>query len=401
MDFSISPFGVIFLNIPHSLSPMPSKPIRYIKGIGMTKFGASDKQSYMLAYDAIYDALKNADLSPNQLDAVIISNLDFSTNGERQRHFASMFSSLLKLNKPIIRVPSACASSGVALSTAMKMDFNNILVVGAEKLSTMKTQFVTDEFMMGGEYVWEQPEGMIFPAQSALIAQQHFAKYGSNINDLSLISLKNHANGYKNPKARFYKKQVTMEEIENSPIVTSPLRLMDCSISVDGAAAVVLTKDKTDVGIIGSGMETDALPMFERDDLASWKATKLAAEIAYNQAGIVPSDIDFAEIHDAFTIVELISYEDLGFCEKGKGQELIRNNATALDGKLPVNASGGLKAKGHPISATGVAQIVEITEQLRGEAGDRQITKAKIGLAQNIGGAGGSVAVNILKKVNG
>lgn len=375
------------------------KPIRYVKGVGMTKFGVSEKPSYMLAYDAIYQAMNDADMSPNQLDAIFIASLDFSTNGEHQRHFASLFSSLLKFHKPIIRVPSACASGGVALWAALKTVFNNILVVGAEKLSTMKTSIITDEFMMGAEYTWEQPEGMIFPAQSALIAQQHFLKYGSNIHDLSLISLKNHENGFSNSQARFYKKKVTLEEIENSPIVTSPLRLMDCSISVDGASAVILSNDKTDVGIIGSGMSTDALPIIERDDMASWRATKIAGEQAYAQAEITPEDIDVAELHDAFTIVELISYEDLGFCEKGKGHEFIRDGKPNLDGKLPVNPSGGLKAKGHPISATGISQIVEITEQLRHESGDRQVSNPKIGLAQNIGGSGGSVSVHILKKI--
>jgi len=380
---------------------MAGRAIRYIKGTGMSKFTVSDKQPYILAYDAAYEALDNAGMNPNEIDVIFIANIDFSTNGVRQRHFASMLSSLLKFNKPILRIPSACASSGVALWTALRTGFDNALVVGAEKLSCMKTAQITDEFMMGGEYVWEQPEGMIFPAQSALVAQQHFLKYSSNIHDLSLISLKNHSNGALNPRARFYRKKFSMEEIENSPIVASPLRLMDCSISVDGASAVVISKDKSDVGIIGAGMETDSLPMFMRDDLSSWKATTLASQQAYAEAGISPEDIDVAEIHDAFTIVELISYEDLGFCEKGKGHEFIRDGKSNIDGKLPVNPSGGLKAKGHPTSATGIAQIVEITEQLRGEAGDRQISDARIGLTQNIGGAGGSVAVHILKRFNG
>ncbi|MEK6808116.1 MAG: thiolase family protein [Nanoarchaeota archaeon] len=379
---------------------MDKANIRFIKGIGMTPFGFSEKQSYMLAYDAISQALNDADMSPNQLDAIIIANIDFGTNGERQRHFGSLFSSLLKFYKPIIRSPSACASGGVGIFTAMSMGFDNILVVGCEKLSTMKTQLMTEEFMMAAEFMWEQPEGMIFPAQTALVAQQHFLKYGSNLHDLSLISYKNHQNGAKNPNAKFYNKSVSLAEIEKSPVVASPLRLMDCSISVDGASAVVLSKDKTDIGIIGSGMQTDALPLIERDELCTWNATKLSAEHAYNQAGISPEDIDIVEIHDAFSIVELISYEDLGFCEKGKGQELIRDGVTTIDGKLPVNTSGGLKAKGHPISATGIAQIIEITEQLRGTAGDRQVSNAKIGLTQNIGGIGGSVAVHVLKRFN-
>jgi acetyl-CoA C-acetyltransferase len=210
--------------------------------------------------------------------------------------------------------------------------------------------------------------------------------------------LKNHENAFLNPKAKFYKKKVTLDTIKKSPIVASPLRLFDCSITVDGAASCILSKDKSDVEIIASSLYTDYLSTFERDDMVTWNAIKNAADAAYKQANLKPKDIDLVEIHDAFTIVELVSYEDLGFAEKGHGQELIRDGTVKLDGKLPVNTSGGLKAKGHPISPTGVAQIVELTEQLRGECKDRQVSNAKIGLAQNIGGAGGTVIVNILKK---
>ncbi len=383
---------------------MTDKPNIFVKGIGMTKFGHLDKPSYVYGYDTMTMALENAEMTPKEIDAIFVANMNFSTNGERQRHFASMYSSLLKFNKPVIRTPSACASGGAALWTAIQTskesDFNNILVVGTEKITTMSTPVMTEEFMMAAEYTWEQPEGLIFPSQSALVAQQHFLKYGSNSHDLALISLKNHENGFLNPKARFYQKKVSLAEIENSPIVTSPLRLMDCSISVDGAAAVVLTKDKTNIEIIGSAMCDDFLPLIERKDLTTWQATLIAAKQAYSQADLSPKEIDFAEIHDAFTIVELISYEDLGFCKKGKGQNMIRDGKTKLDGEIPVNASGGLKAKGHPISATGISQIVELTQQLRHESGDRQVTNAKVGLAQNIGGAGGSVTVHILEKRN-
>ena len=231
-----------------------------------------------------------------------------------------------------------------------------------------------------------------------MVAQQHFLRYGSNLDDLALIAFKNHENAFLNPKAKFYKKKVTMDMIKKSPIVASPLRLFDCSITVDGAAACILSKDKSNVEIASSSLYTDYLSTFEREDMVTWTATKKAAEEAYKQAGVKPKDIDLVEIHDAFTIVELISYEDLGFVEKGHGQDLIRDGTVKLDGKLPVNASGGLKAKGHPISPTGIAQVVEITEQLRGESKDRQVSNAKIGLAQNIGGAGGTISVHILEK---
>ena len=258
------------------------------------------------------------------------------------------------------------------------------MALGVEKLSTCPTFIATDELMMAADQQFEQPEGMIFPAQNALVAQQHFMKYGSNSDDLALIALKNHENAFLNPKAMFYGKNVTLDKIKSSPIVASPLRLFDCSITVNGAAACVLSKDKSDIKISGSGLSVDYMATFEREDMVTWTATKKAAEEAYRQAKLSPKGIDLAEMHDAFTIVELISYEDLGFAEKGKGQELIRNGDVKLEGSLPVNPSGGLKAKGHPISPTGIAQIVELTEQLRGECKERQVSNARVGLAQNI-----------------
>ena len=223
-------------------------------------------------------------------------------------------------------------------------------------------------------------------------------KYGATSDDFALVAYKNHKNAYLNPKARFYKKEVTLKQIKKSPVVASPLRLFDCSLSVNGAAAVILTKDRTDVELVGSSLFVDRLSAFESDDMTSWDATRLAAEEAYKQANITPADIDIAELHDAFTSVELISYEDLGFCRKGEAKEMIRKGITNLDGKMPVNTSGGLKARGHPISPTGIAQIYEIVSQLRNRCADRQVKGAKCGLTHNIGGAGGTGIVHIFRK---
>jgi acetyl-CoA C-acetyltransferase len=251
---------------------------------------------------------------------------------------------------------------------------------------------------MAAERLYEQSEGLIFPAQNALVAQQYMMKYGADLDDLALVAFKNHENAYLNPKARFYRKRVTLDEIRNSPVVASPLRLFDCSISVNGASACILSKEKTDIKIAGSGLCTSRLTAFESEDMSSWEATKISAKKAYSEAGINAKDIDVAELHDAFTSVELISYEDLGFCNKGEGKQLIRDGTTKLNGKLPVNTSGGLKAKGHPISATGLAQIYELVKQLRNQAEQRQIDNVKYALAQNIGGAGSNVSVHILEK---
>ena len=372
---------------------------RYIKGVGMTKFGIDETPTNILTYEAISAALDNSGLTPNDIDAVVVSNTDTVYTGERQRHFNSYIADLIKRKIPIIRTPAVCGGGGAALWNACNFNYNNVLVVGADKVMTSTSQVITDQILEAAERVFEQDEGLIFPAQNALVAQQHMLKYGTTSDDLALVAYKNHLNGSMNPKARFFGKKVSLEEIRNSPIVASPLRLYDCSISVNGAAAVVISNDKSDIEISGSALSEDNISTFEREDMTTWNAVKIASEKAYKQAGVSPLDIDIAEIHDAFTIVEIISYEDLGFCEKGKGAEMIRNKETFVDGKIPVNVSGGLKARGHPISPTGLAQIYEITKQLRKEAEDQQVSNAKIGLAQNIGGAGGTVAVHILKKV--
>ena len=374
----------------------------FIKGVGMTKFGISDKLSHQLAYDASLDALQDADMKFDEIDAIVVSNMEFFQSVEKQRHFASLMSSMFRTNKPIIRVPAACSGGGAAFWLANQFDFDNILVVAAEKLMTMKSEYITDEFMMGAETRYEQDDGLIFPSQNALVAQEYFLKYPeTNLDHLSLIAFKNHNNAFLNPKAKFFQTKVSLEKIKSSPVVCSPLRLFDCSISVDGASAAVITKDKTDINVIGSDLQTDFLPTFEREDNTTWDATTNSARNAYSEAGMGASDVDISEIHDAFTIVELVAYEDLGFAKPGESYKKIEDGYFELDGKLPVNTSGGLKAKGHPVSATGVAQIYELVKQLRNECGDRQVNNAKIGLAQNIGGAGGTITCNIVKKVSG
>ncbi|MDP3766060.1 MAG: thiolase family protein [Nanoarchaeota archaeon] len=366
----------------------------------MTKFGAQTDTSQELAYNATIEALDDADFNIEDIDAIVVSSADSEANGERQRLFSCVLSSILKKKVPILNSTAVCGGGGAALWTANKLDYNNILVVGVERLLTNNSMRVTDEIMMAAERVYEQNEGLNFPAQNALVSQQYMFKYGATTDDFALVAYKNHQNAFLNPKARFYKKEVTLKQIKNSPVVASPLRLFDCSLSVNGAAAAILTKDKTDVEIMGSSLFVDRLCAFESEDMTTWDATKLAAEEAYKQAGITPYQIDIAEVHDAFTSVELISYEDLGFCKKGEGKKLIRDGTTNLNGRMPVNTSGGLKAKGHPISATGISQIYEIAKQMRNQAEERQVSNVKYALAQNIGGAGSTVSVHILRKVN-
>lgn len=367
----------------------------------MTNFGLENRSTQDMAQDAVFQALNDADIDLSKIDACVSSCMDLCNNGERQRHSASMLSSLLKKQIPIIRIPAGCAGSGHALWHALNLEYNNILVLGFEKLVANTTSQVTDEIIMGGERIYEQSEGLTFPAQNALVAQDYMSKYSATMNDLALISSKNHENGEHNEKARFYKKKITIEQIEQSPIIASPLRLFDCCTNANGAAACIISKDKSDIKIAGSGLFTDFLSPVEREDMSTWTSTIEAAKQAYRKANLTAQDIDFVEIHDAFTPIELISYEDLGFCKKGEGKNLIRDGTTKLDGSLPVNPCGGLKAKGHPLSATGLAQIYEIINQMRREVNDRQLSKTKTALAQNIGGAGSTVSVHILRRTGG
>jgi len=372
----------------------------YIKGVGMTKFDYSTRHWWDFAYEAAIEALRDANMSIKDIDAIVFTSISSAAGGEHQTHKVSFLSDLFKTNVPIIELASVCGGGGAAFWTALKMKgFNNILVLAAEKFADNKSEIVVDWILSAAEKVCEQTEGMLFPTQNALIWQMYMKKYGATMDDLSLIAFKNHQHAALNPKAYFYQKPIDLQKIKDSPEVSSPLRLMDCSLSVNGGAAVIISSEKTDIEVVGSGFATDHILTFGRDDITHFKATRLAAAQAFSQAGITPADIDVAEIHDAFTSVELISYEDLGFAEEGKGAELIRSGKLNLGGSMPVNVSGGLKAKGHPISATGLAQVYEIVHQLRGDCNERQVANANIGLTHNIGGAGGSITVHILKKV--
>ena len=373
----------------------------YIKGVGMTKFGVHTKTSQEFAYEAVMEALEDANMQLSEIDEIILSKGDSIHDGERQRLYPGVLSSILKYeDAPIIRVTAACSGGGSAFWNAVHSGKRNVMVLGIEKLTSSLTKFTTDEFMMAAERIYEQTEGLNFPAQNALVAQQYMMKYKVSEKDFALVALKNHENAFDNPKARFYGKKVTLDMIKNSPVVASPLRLFDCSISTNGAACAIISKDKTDIEIVGAGMSTNSLSAIEREDMTTMRASVMAANHAYNEAGINADKIDIVELHDAFTSLELISYEDLGFAKKGEGKNLIREGTTKINGSLPVNASGGLKAKGHPISPTGLSQIYELVMQMRKMAGKRQIKVPKYGLAQNVGGVGTFASVHILKNFN-
>jgi len=372
----------------------------YIKGVGMTKFDYSQKPWWKQAYEAAIEALEDANMKMSQIDGIVFTGMSSAAAGEHQTHKVSLLSDLFKTNVPIIETPSVCSGGGVSVWTANRLGLKNVLALSGERIVYNISEITTDNIMSAAERVIEQSEGMLFPVQNALVWQQYMNKYNADMDDLALIALKNHKNAVLNPKAYFYNRPVSLEKIKSSPVVASPLRLLDCSLSINGGGAVIVSQEKTDIKMIGSGFATDYLLTFGRDDVTHFRATRLAAKQAFEQAELKPSDINIAEIHDAFTSVELFSYEDLGFADIGKGKDLIRSGKLDLDGQLPINPSGGLKAKGHPISVTGLAQIYEIVNQLRGKCDKRQVNPIpKIGLCHNIGGAGGSVTVHILKKV--
>lgn len=367
----------------------------------MTKFDYSDKPWWDFAYVATMEALEDANMKISEIDAIVLTTMSIAqaSSQERQTHKISLLSDLFKTNIPIIETPAVCAGGGVAFWLAKKLNFENVLVIAAERVVESKSELTVDYILSAAERTIEQTEGMLFPVQNALVWQQYMQKYEATMDDLALIAYKNHQNAALNPKAYYYKRPVSLEKIKNSPIVASPLRLMDCSFSVNGGAAAIISKEKTDIKVVGSGFATDYLLTFSREDPSHFQATKIAAQQAFKEAKISPEDIDVVEVHDAFTSVELFSYEDLGFAPIGKGADLVRKGKVNLDGELPMNPSGGLKAKGHPISVTGLAQIYEIVNQLRGKCGERQVKNAKIGLCHNIGGTGGSVTVHIFRKI--
>jgi len=364
----------------------------------MTKFDYSNKPWWRFVFEAATEALEDAGMKISDIKAVVLASISSAAGGEHQTHKVALLSDLFKTNIPIIETPSVCGGGGVATWTSNRLGFENVLVVGGEKLVDSLSEVTTDWIMSASERVWEQTEGMIFPAQNALIWQQYMEKYGATMDDLALIAFKNHHNAALNPKAYYYQRPVSLDEIKKSPLVSTPFRLMDCSLSVNGGAAVILTKEKTEVEIIGSGFATDYLLTFGRETITHFPAARMAANQAFEQAKIRREDISLAEVHDAFTSIELFSYEDLGFAPIGKGADLIRQGVVNLGGRLPINPSGGLKAKGHPISVTGLAQIYEVVNQLRNKCGERQVKNAQIGLCHNVGGAGGSATVHILRK---
>ena len=278
-----------------------------------------------------------------------------------------------------------------------------VLAAGVEKMTDGAD--VTAALATACDQEQEAYHGITFPGLYAMIARAHMERFGTTEEDLAWVAVKNHKHGALNPKAQFGR-EVTLEQVMGSSIVAEPLRLLHCSPVSDGAAAVLLCPldqakryTKRPVQIVGSGMATASMALADRPDPATLEAVKQAAERAYSMAGIGPGDIQIAEVHDCFSIAEICCIEAAGLVEKGKGGEAARTGFTALGGRVPVNTSGGLKSKGHPVGASGIAQAIEVFEQLRGDAGPRQVEDARIGLTQNMGGSGASAVAHVFRRV--
>lgn len=380
-----------------------------IIGIGITKFGELWNTSFREMFvDAGARALEDAGVSGDEIDSMYVGNMS-AGQFIRQEHIGSVIadhSGLLPA--PCTRVEAACASGGLALREAfisVSSGINDIVVAGGiEKMTDLISDKTNGVLGALADREWEAYVGTTYPGLYALMARRHMHEYGTTQEQMAEVAVKNHSNGALNPYAQ-YQKEITVDHVLNSPPVTDPLNTLDCSPISDGGAALVLApaetaKEYTDTPIMieGSGQASGTLSLHDRETLTEIPAAVQASKSAYEMAGIEPEDVDVAEVHDSFTIAEIIGIEDLGFCEKGEGGEMIEEGRTKRDGEIAVNTSGGLKSKGHPIGATGIAQVVEITSQLRGEAGKRQVEGAEIGLTHNVGGSGGTGVVHILER---
>lgn len=360
-----------------------------------------NKSIYDLSLEAAKEAINNSRLTTHEIEAVYVANM-LSSKIDNQDHLGAQVSSQLGINVPALRVEGACASGGLAVHLAclalQSGLYKNVLVLGVEKMTDVPALDITT-YLMGAGSVQERKSGLTFPGLYALMARAHMQKYGTKREHLAAVAIKNHYHASFNEKAQF-PKEISLEQILASPLICDPFTIFDASPISDGAAAVVLSSKTLakGVNITASETATDNIDLSSRESLTELKATKIASQKAFQQAGIEVSDINVLEVHDCFTIAEIMAMEDLGICQKGEGGRYIESGITKLGGKMPVNTSGGLKACGHPVGATGVKQIVEITDQLMGRAGPRQVKGAKVGLTQNVGGTGATVVVHVLQK---
>jgi len=375
-----------------------------IIGVSQTKFGELWEVSFRdLITEAGMKAVADADIEGADLEAMYVGNM---TAGLfiQQEHIASLIADHSGLTPiPCTRVEAACASGGLALRNgimAVASGYHDVVIsAGVEKMTDVVDP--TPAIATASDQEWEAQQGVTFPSLYAMIARRHMHQYGTTREQLAMFSVNNHKNGALNPLAQ-YPFEIGVDQVLNSTMVADPLRLLDCSPVTDGAAAVILCPAEdarkytdTPVYVKASAQASGTIALHDRRDITTIDSTVHASRTAYDMAGVGPKDIDAVEVHDCFSINGILAIEDLGFVEKGQGGNAVEEGLIAIDGDLPVNPSGGLKARGHPLGATGIAQAAEMVWQLRGDAGKRQVNGIEIGMTHNIGGTGGTAAVHI------
>ena len=379
-----------------------------VLGAGSTKYGKLDDSISDITLQASVGAIESAGIESKDIKAGYISNV-FGV-ADKQVHLGPVVMSNLGISdRPSLSIESACGSGSVSFREAYANVaagfYDVVLVTGVEKVTHTGTEWTTTYFSYCSDFFYEGQAGASFPGLFASMARAYIHEFKATEEDFAQVAVKNHDNGLLNPKAHLRKK-ITIDDVMNSAVVASPLKLYDCCPFSDGASAVILCNEKfaKDHGadyieVLGSGRGGSPAALQGREHLTTIPSTRIAADAAFKMAGITPKDIDFAEVHDCFTIAEVVDTEDLGFFEKGKGVEAVREGQTKLNGEISINPSGGLKSKGHPIGATGVGQVVEVFDQLTGKAGERTVKNARIGLTQNFGATGASCAVHIFQSV--
>jgi acetyl-CoA C-acetyltransferase len=386
------------------------RPLASVIAAGCSKYGKREglysRELFLEAFSELLESCPK--LSTRHLDALYLGQA-FESFEHQANTAVGVANEILNLpNIPAVRVESVSSSGGTAFRQALISIvsglYDVVLAGGCEKMTHLETNRATEVIAMAADFPFEQWCGATLPALNALVAREHIRKFGTTEEQMAKVAVKNHKNAFYNPKAHFHK-LITVEDVLSSKPIATPLKLFDCSPISDGASCVVLTKPEIatrfaddPIDVIGSGEATDKDFVF-RTDWVSFTSTKIAARQAYETAGLEPKDLDFAEIHDAFTINEIVGYEDLGLCNKGEGGRMIDEGKVALDGEIPVNTSGGLKGKGHPIGSSGTGQVYEAFLQLTGRAEkNRQLSNPKIGLTHSMGGAGVTAEVQIFKR---
>ncbi len=380
-----------------------------VVGVGMTEFGVHEKRLAELFADAAFPAFDDAGITGDDVDAFYFGNA-MSGLSENDTHLAPKIATHIGIpGVPCQRYEDACATSSNAFKNAVEAveaGVHDVVLVGGVERCTPETGLDTPEmtrvFASASHREYEQPTGLTFPGVFALLTKRHMHEHGTTEEQLAEVAVKNHYHGSLNPRAHFGK-ETTVEEVLDGPVVADPFRLMDCCPFSDGAsAAIVVSDDLADsysdpVDVTGVGHGTDCVPISDKEQLSATQAARDAADEAYSQAGVSADEVDFVEVHDCFTGAEVLATEALGLFEDGEGGEAAAEGRTRVDGEVPVNPSGGLKAKGHPIGATGTAQITELVEQIRGEAGERQLDDAEVGLAHNLGGDSATTIVSVME----